>query len=70
MNLTLFKTKKGKCDSCHRRPENLEKIILKNYEFWFCEDCINGATGEDLETIRLRDNFVKTYELRKNILKK
>jgi hypothetical protein len=68
MNLTLFKTKKGKCDACHEAGE-LEKIIIKGYEFFFCSDCICGATGDDPETKRINEEFVKNYEHRIKIIK-
>ena len=60
MNLTLFKTKKGKCECC-KEQDNLEKINIKGNEVFLCSDCIIGqrdATQEDNE------EFIKIWKKR------
>jgi hypothetical protein len=66
MNLNLFNTKKGKCDSCHEETQDqeiLEKIKINGHELFFCSDCIIGQSDATPEE---NEEFIKIWK-KKNI---
>jgi hypothetical protein len=62
MNLNLFN--EGKCQACGLK-EKLHETEILGRKFMFCSLCNDGASGDDEETKKINEDFLKQWLAKK-----